>query len=240
MTRLLALISLVALAGVLLGCGATPEPTEPPPTQTPWIVVVTATPGPERVADLQPTQTPWIVVATPTRGSQATATSTTTAGETENPTSTPEAVQTTSTAPSPTSTRAESAPAELKYPAPALLEPPRDRPVSWKSTVLLKWSSVGNLASDEYYHLHLERRPDAEGQDWYGDYVYTKDTQFLAEVAFLAPFHPPHEYGQGTVYWWVRVVRKTGEDRNGKPLGVNIGEFSGEWTLILDPKPEGE
>jgi hypothetical protein len=121
-----------------------------------------------------------------------------------------------------------------------LLDPPNDRPVSWKNTVLLKWSSVGRLASDEYYHLHLERRPETEGQDWYGDYVYTKDTQYLADSAFLAPFHPPYEYGRGTVYWWVRVVRKTGEDENGKPLGTDIGEFSGERTLVLDPKPEGE
>lgn len=240
MTGLRALVLLVALAGVLLGCGATPEPTEPPPTQTPWIVVVTATPGPEMVAGLQPTQTPWIIVATPTRGSQARATSAAPAAETESAPSTPEVVQTTTAVPGPTATTTRTAPAELRYPAPALLEPPRDRPVSWKSTVLLKWSSVGTLASDEYYHLHLERRPEAEGQDWYGDYVYSKEPQFLAEGAFLAPFHPPHEYGQGTVFWWVRVVRKTGEDTNGKPLGVDIGEFSGERTLILEPKPEGE
>jgi len=239
MTRLVALISLVALASILLGGGATPEPTEPPPTQTPWIVVVTATPGPETVGSLQPTQTPWILVATPTRRSQATATGAAPAGETKSPTSTPELVQTVTVAPGPTATRATSAPAEIKYPGPALLEPPNDRPVSWKSTVLLKWSSVGKLASDEYYHLHLERRPEAEGQDWYGDYVYTKDTQFLAEGAFLAPFHPPYEYGEVAVYWWVRVVRKTGEDENGKPLGVDIGELSEERTLILEPKPEG-
>jgi hypothetical protein len=239
MTRLLALISLVVLASVLLGCGATPEPTEPPPTQTPWIVVVTATPGPETVGSLQPTQTPWIIVATPTRRSQATAPSAAPAGETKSPTSTPELVQTVTVTPGPTATRPTSAPDEIKYPGPALLEPPNDRPVSWKSTVLLKWSSVGKLASDEYYHLHLERRPEAEGQDWYGDYVYTKDTQFLAEGAFLAPFHQPYEYGEVAVYWWVRVVRKTGEDKNGKPLGVDIGELSEERTLILEPKPEG-
>ena len=240
MKRLSALISLIALASVLLGCGATPEPTEPPPTQTPWIVVVTATPGSGTIASEQPTQTPWIIVATPTKRAQATATSAAPTVEAESPISSPEPVKTATAAPGSPPAAASRVPAELKYPGPALLDPPDDQPVSWKSTVLLKWSSVGSLASDEYYHLHLERRPDAVGQDWYGDYVYTKDTQFLAEGAFLAPFHPPHEYGGGTVYWWVRVVRKTGEDTDGKPLGVDIGEFSEERTLILEPKPEGE
>ena len=240
MKRLSALISLVALAGILLCCGATPEPTKPPPTQTPWIVVVTATPGSGTIASEQPTQTPWIIVATPTKKAQATATSAAPAGGTESPVSTPELAQTGTASPGPTVTGPTAAPAELKYPGPALLDPPDEQPVSWKSTVLLKWTSVGKLASDEYYHLHLERRPEVEGQDWYGDYVYTKDTQFLAEGAFLAPFHPPYEYGRGVVYWWVRVVRKTGEDQNGKPQGVDIGEYSEERILILEPKPKGE
>lgn len=234
----LAVLSLVALAGVLAGCGATPEPTEPPPTQTPWIVVVTATPEPDMVGDLQPTQTPWIIIATPTSRLQAIATSTAPASATEGPSLTAEPGQSTTAVPLATSTRAAGSPAERKYPAPALLEPPDKQPVSWKSTVLLKWTSVGPLAHDEYYHLHLERRPQVVGQEWYGDYVYIKDTQFLAEGAFLAPFHPPKEYGQGMVYWWVRVVRKTGENEDGKPMGVDIGEFSGERMLVLDAKPD--
>jgi hypothetical protein len=97
---------------------------------------------------------------------------------------------------------------------------------------------VGKLAEDEYYHLHMERRPATEGEDWYGDYVYTKDASYLAEGAFLAPFHPPADRGEATVYWWVRVVRKTGEDTNGKPTGVDIGAHSEERTLRLEPKPD--
>ena len=101
----------------------------------------------------------------------------------------------------------------------------------------MQWTSVGELATDEYYHLHLERRPSAVGQDWYGDYVYTKETEFLADQSFLAPFHQPADRGDAVVYWWVRVVRKTGEDENGKPTGVDIGRFSEERTLIVAPKP---
>ena len=68
MQKIVGLLMLVGiLIGTLVGCGVTPEPTAPPPTQTPWIIVVTATPGPGDVAHVQPSQTPRIVVATPTR-----------------------------------------------------------------------------------------------------------------------------------------------------------------------------
>jgi hypothetical protein len=235
---LLVLVALSALVGALAGCGATPEPTEPPPTQTPWIVIITATAGSEEAAQVQPTQTPWIIVATPTPASKAKATETPAASPTESPAAVKEPTEETAPTlepPAPTDTPSAE---DLRYPPPALLEPPDGRPVSWKNTVLLKWSSVGELAEDEYYHLHLERRPEAEGQEWYGDYVYTKENEHLAEAEFLAPFHPPADYGQGTVYWWVRVVRKTGEDKNGKPMGVDISAHSEERALILDAKPE--
>jgi hypothetical protein len=237
---LLVLVALSALVGALAGCGATPEPTEPPPTQTPWIVIITATAGSEEAAQVLPTQTPWIIVATPTPASKAKAKAT--EAPAASPTESPAAVEepTEETAPTlepPAPTDTPSA-EDLRYPPPALLEPPDGRPVSWKNTVLLKWSSVGELAEDEYYHLHLERRPEAEGQEWYGDYVYTKENEHLAEAEFLAPFHPPAEYEKGMVYWWVRVVRKTGEDKNGKPVGVDISARSEERTLTLDAKPE--
>lgn len=238
MNRLLsAIVALCALAGLLAGCGSTPEPTVPPPTQTPWIVVVTATPGAGDVAKVQPTQTPWIIVATPTptRGAAAATETPTATSPTQSPTA-PKPTQTkaaTSEPPAPTDTPDAS---DLIYPPPALLAPPNGRPVSWQSTVILEWSSVGDLAEDEFYHLHLERRPKTEGEDWYGDYVYTKSTSYL--VDFLVPFHLPADHGQAIVYWWVRVVRKTGEDENGKPTGVDIGLHSEERTLRLEPRPE--
>jgi hypothetical protein len=115
-----------------------------------------------------------------------------------------------------------------------------NRPVAWKSTLILKWSSVGDLAADEYYYLHLDRPPTTPGMEYYGDYVFTKETEFTLETSFLAPFHPPAVEGQAVVYWWVSVVRQTGEDQSGKPIGVDISLPSDKWTLILDPKPEGK
>jgi hypothetical protein len=135
----------------------------------------------------------------------------------------------------PTSTPAAE---DLKYAAPVLLEPPDGTRISWKSSHLLEWDSVGELAEDEYYHLHLERPPQTDTAQWYGDYVFTKDTEYLIGGSFLAPFHPPEVQGDATVYWWVRVVRKTGEDESGKPTGVDVGEHSERRTLILEPKPE--
>ena len=235
---LVALVALCMLAGLLVACGATPEPSAPPPTQTPWIVVVTATPGAGDVAQVQATQTPWIIIATATatRGATPTAEEATATSPVQSPPA-PKPTQTKAVTPKPAPTDTPS-PVALKYAAPALLDPPNERPVSWGSTVILEWSSVGELAQDEYYHLHLERRPTTEGEDWYGDYVYTKDTNYLAEGAFLAPFHPAAGHDRATVYWWVRVVRKTGEDASGKPIGVDIGARSEERTLELEPKVE--
>lgn len=249
MQRIVGLLVLVGiLTGILAGCGVTPEPTAPPPTQTPWIVVVTATPEPEGVAQVQPTQTLHIIVATPTRAKRATpspvAEKKTPLATIESATDVPEAsaepaattgAQAPTRPPVPTNTPA---PETLKYPPPELLEPPSNSSVSWRSRVLLKWTPVGELAEDEYYHLHLERPPMTDVQQWYGDYVYLKDTEYLLEGAFLAPFHLPLDQGQAEVKWWVRVVRKIGEDDSGKPLGVDVGGHSEKRTLIVEPKPE--
>ena len=129
-------------------------------------------------------------------------------------------------------------PAAFRYPPPLLLDPPENQPVGWRDSILLKWDSVGELAEDEFYHVHVERPPKTEGEQWYGDYVYTKDVEQLLRGAFLAPFHPPADLGHGVVYWWVRVVRKTGEDTNGKPIGIDISPHSEKRTFISEPKPE--
>jgi hypothetical protein len=99
---------------------------------------------------------------------------------------------------------------------------------------------VGELAEDEFYNLELQRPPKTEAEEWYGDYIYVKEASYLLEGPFLAPFHLPEVQGQAVVYWWVRVVRKTGEDQSGKPIGIDISLPSGQSTLILDPKPEGQ
>ncbi len=106
--------------------------------------------------------------------------------------------------------------------------------------MLLAWTPVDGLAEDEYYRVEFDRPPTTEGMEPYGDYVFVKDNEYLWEKAALAPFHPPEVQGDAVVYWWVRVVRKTGEDENGKPLGIDISQPSEKWSLILEPKPDGQ
>jgi len=207
----------VALVVTLAGCGTTPEPTKPPPTQTPWIIVVTSTAAAGSEVGGQASQTPEPAAPTPNKS--------------EKETAVPQAAT-----PGPAPTQAGEV--HVKYPPPALQEPPNGQPVPWNSTVLLKWSSVGELAENEYYHVHLERRPRTAEEEWYGDYIYTKETEYRAQGTFIAPFHPAAATGTGVVYWWVRVVEKIGEDENGKPLGVDVSPSSEERTLLLDPKPE--
>ncbi len=232
------LASLLVLIGILVGCGATPEPTDVPPTQTPWIIVITATPGPGSLTEVQPTQTPWIIVATPTRTKQAAPTPSQPATEGAVPSPEPAATETkpapTPVPPTPTATPA---PGSLIYPAPDLLDPPSGTLVAWKGTIKLVWDGVGDLAEDEYYHVHMERPPVTDATPWYGDYVYTKDTSYFVDQSFLAPFHLAREHGRADVYWWVRVVRKTGEDENGKPLGVDVGVPSERWNFVVEPSP---
>jgi hypothetical protein len=237
------LLLLGLLVSVVAGCAATPEPAVQPPTQTPWIVVVTATPGIEAevVQAPQATQTPWIIIVTPTRAKSATATrgeptlvaSEETIAPTEPAVATLTATRTVQ-ASAPANTIA---PSSLKYAAPTLVEPHDRRRVSWNSTLYLKWTSVGDLAEDEYYHLHLERPPPTQAVDWWGDWVYTKNTEYVLEQPFLVPFHLAQEHGSAEGYWWVRVVRKTGEDGSGKPQGVDIGAPSERRTVILEPRP---
>jgi hypothetical protein len=126
-----------------------------------------------------------------------------------------------------------------KYPPPAPLDPPSDRLVEWRDSLTLIWEPVGELEEDEFYAVKLERRPRTETQEWWSGEAFLKATEYVLEGSFLAPFHYSAEHGDATVYWWVRVVRVTGEDSDGKPVGIDISEKSEERTLILNPKPEG-
>jgi hypothetical protein len=127
----------------------------------------------------------------------------------------------------------------IKYPAPDLPGPPDAYPLGWKAGIVLKWRPGGQLAEDEFYHVHLEACRQMDGSHWYGVCVSTKDTTLEIEPGFLDPFHPPNQDGFAEVEWWVHVVRKTGEDEHGKPQGVALGHPSQRWTFIAEPKPGG-
>lgn len=237
--------SIPALA-LLSACSSAPAAATPAPSATPQIIVVT------RLVTLppQPTQTPWIIVATPTptpmpaalvsptrTAAMPTAKATQTATATASPGAT---VTTTATQtpmlPAPTITSRPTA--TPKYAAPVLLEPPNEVSISWGYKVLLIWQPVGDLTEDEYYCVHLDAYRESDRAPWYGDYAFTKDSSFLVGDAFLAPFHPPQLQGRAMVYWWVSIVRKTGQDQSGKPVGVEISPPSAKRLFVTESKPE--
>lgn len=230
MKNILAILALMSILVVIVaGCGSTPTPTSPPPTPTQEAPAPTEPPPsapPSAPTEPPPTSPP----PTPTQEAAA-------PSPTEPPPTAPEA--TTEPTPEPTSPPQPTTPLKpsVKYPPPALLGPEDSVPISWNYSVLMEWSDVGELDEDEYYHLHLDGVREVTGEPWYGDYVYTKETSYRAEEDFLAPFHPPEEQGRGVVSWWVRVVRKTGEDQDGKPVGVDVGSPSEKLTFITESKP---
>jgi hypothetical protein len=241
------LIGVLAVILVALGaCSSTPAPTQPPAA-----VVATATPGSIAMSTAKatlppaPTATPPIVVTTPTLPPKtATAKPETTATTRPGTTATTRPQPTATATPSPAiPTPTQPAPTPTprvtpKYPAPVLKEPKSGGTVGLKWNVVLEWEPVGALSEDEYYHLHMDAYRESDGASWRGDYVYTKETSYTAEGAFLDPFRPPESQGPARVYWWVSVARRTGENPAGKPLGVEISPYSDKWYFILEPKPE--
>ncbi len=93
------------------------------------------------------------------------------------PTATPAATATEAAATPAAATEPTATPVPaLKYPSPELLGPPDAYPLGWKAGIVLKWRPVGQLAEDEFYHLHLEAFRRMDVAHWYGDYLFTKDT----------------------------------------------------------------
>jgi hypothetical protein len=232
MKNVLAVLALMSMLVIIVtGCGSTPTPTSPPPTPTQEAVVPTEslpTPTQEAAAPTSPPPTPTQEAAAPTEPP-------TEPPSTVPPTETPEPTPEPTSAPVRPTTPSQPS---VKYEPPTLLNPPNDVPISWNYSVLMEWSDVGDLEEDEYYHLHLDAVREVTGEPWYGDYIFTKETSYRAEEKFLEPFHPPAAQGRAVVTWWVRVVRKTGVDENGKPLGVDISAPSEKRTFITQSKPD--
>jgi hypothetical protein len=85
---------------------------------------------------------------------------------------------------------------------------------------------VGELPSDAFYevsvaYIHL-------GQTWHDDVPWTRDTSWtLSEHAYLKDLSDNDEFR-----WSVQVMRQTGTDAGGKPVGVPLSPQSEERLLI--------
>jgi hypothetical protein len=111
-------------------------------------------------------------------------------------------------------------------PAPQLLTPSERQDFQEDAEVVLTWQPVGELPADAYYEItvaysHL-------GETWYDEVPWTQDTSWvLSEHQYLLELSD-----DGQFRWSVQVVRQTGVDDNGSPVGVPLSSPSEMRTLL--------
>jgi len=178
----------------------------------------TATPTATERPTLTPTWTP-SPTATETSAPSVTPTEAATATETATPTATPTATLVPTRVPT---ARPTAIPSATPFPAPTLVAPAEGQYFGSGSPVLLQWTSVGPLPADAYYVISLAY---PHGQEtWYDETPWLKETSWLVNE---------HEYlldlsNDGSFRWSVQVMRQTGEDDRGRPVGVPLGPLSEE------------
>jgi capsular polysaccharide biosynthesis protein len=181
------------------------------------------------------TPTPSVAVTvTPTssRTPRATATPNPTETSTPSPTETNAPSPTQTSTPSPTASPSKPSPTPTKdaatgtlMPAPKLLTPLDRQDFGENDEVVLAWEPVGKLPVDSYYAVTVAYSHN--GTTWYDDVPWTQDTSWtLSEHVYLLDLSE-----DGLFRWSVQVVRQTGLDAEGKPLGEPLGAPSEVRTL---------
>jgi hypothetical protein len=195
---------------------ATPEPPTDtaiasPPTDTPPAPTDTATPRPPTDTPVPPTESP----VSPTNTLVPT------------PSSTP--------VPSPRPTRPPATPTDVPFPAPVLLAPLNGHLFSEGEEIVLAWLPVGSLPADVFYVPTVSY--SHQGATWSDETPWTQNTRWtLSEHRYLLDLSD-----DGLFYWTVQVMRKTGEDGNGRPVGRPVSPVSEEgsftWTYGFGGRP---
>ena len=181
------------------------------------ISLPTSTPVPTHTisATSLPADTPTVIpthtvapthTSTPTRTPRDTATPTRTI-----PTST--SAPTASRTPAPTVSAATATPAaQPALAAPTLIEPAEGATFSGGSAITFSWSWTGALAGDEFFVISIAYPHD--GGTWY-------DMHWLKETTFTSPdYLNALITGDRVCTWNVTVMRQTGTDENGQPVGA--------------------
>ena len=193
-----------------------------PPTSTPTTTTLpspsstpSAMPSPTATSTHVPTQTPTTAASsTPTASPTATPTATATEAASRLPTSVP------SQLPTPTPFR-----------APGLLTPVDGQRFSYNDEVSLAWTSVGILPEDAYYVITLAY-PHGN-QTWYDETPWLKETSWrVNEHLYLRDLS-----NDGNFAWSVRVMRLTGENDRGQPIGEPLGPASPQRAFYWARQP---
>lgn len=157
------------------------------------------------------------VAATPTSSRTPTATATSSPTQTNTPSPT----QTNTPRPSPTT----AAVIETLLPAPKLQTPLDKWEFQEKDEIVLVWQPVAELPAGSYYAItvaysHL-------GATWYDDVPWTRGTTWtLSEHSYLLDLSD-----DGQFQWSVQMVRPTGLDAGGRPVGEPLSAMSEVRTL---------
>jgi len=220
------------------------------PTLTPLVILVDATRTAEAAIasstpSLTPTDSPTPTnepTATPTVTPSATRTATAQPTEMPEATATPEPTATETLAPTATATNTLAptrlpptwtpVPTATSFPAPSLISPVDGQSFAYSAEIILQWSSVGTLPADAFYVITLAYPHDS--QTWYDETPWLKETSWrVSDHNYL-----PELSNDGSFVWSVQVMRRTGQDAQGRPTGQPLGPMSGQRRFIWS-RPSG-
>lgn len=111
-------------------------------------------------------------------------------------------------------------PTVVTYPSPILVYPDDGQFFWWWDVVQLQWQPVGTLPPDVYYVPTLTY--SHYGETWTDETPWTKDTSWImSEHGYLLSLSDDDIY-----HWSVQVMRQTGVDASGRPVGYALSPMS--------------
>jgi hypothetical protein len=111
-------------------------------------------------------------------------------------------------------------------PAPLLLAPAERQEFTEDAKVVLTWQPVGELPPDAYYEIIVAYSHLAA--TWHDEVPWTQDTSWtLSEHRYLLDLSD-----DGQFQWSVQVVRQTGVEDDGTPVGVPLSSPSEVRTFL--------
>lgn len=118
-------------------------------------------------------------------------------------------------------------------PAPQLLAPPDGQTFARDAVITLQWTPAGPLPANGYYVVTLAY--SHFGDTWYDETPWIKETSWSASEHNYLP-----DLSDDQLFRWsVQVMRQTGVDANGRPLGEPLSLSSAVRTFTWNRTPGG-